>query len=93
MGSMADDLQRKSLKQIIPKIYKRHWLEGVLFGWIRGQKTLVNSVTIEQAIQSFYKDMDISEDDYPLQDCKTTYKRMTQEFYDNQKKPNSEEKE
>lgn len=73
------------MKQIIPKLYKRQWLEGVLFGWIRANKTLIPSMTIEQAIQSFYKDQDITEEDFPLTDCLTTYQRMTREYYDAQK--------
>lgn len=82
---MEGDLQRKSLKQIIPKLYKRQWLEGVLFGYIRACKTIVPSITIEQAIQQFYKDQDITEEDFPMTDCLTTYQRMTREYYDSQK--------
>lgn len=85
MGSSEDSFQRKSLKQIIPKIYKRQWLESALFGWIRACKTLVPSITLEQAIQSFYKDQDISEEDFPMADCVTTYTRMTKEYHDSRK--------
>lgn len=85
MGSMEDDLQRKSLKQVIPKLYKRQFLEGVLFGWIRAQKALVPSITIEQAVESFYKDQDITEDEFPLTDCRTTYHRMTSEYHKSKK--------
>jgi hypothetical protein len=85
MGNSKSDIQHKSLKQIIPKIYKRQWLEGVLFGWIRANKTLVPSITIEQAVKSFYKDQDISEDDFPMADCITTYQRMTKEYYESLK--------
>lgn len=85
MGSGKDGVQHKSVKQSIQKIYKRQWLEGVLFGWIRAQRTLVPSVTIEQAIQSFYKDLDITPDDFPTADCVTTYTRMTKELYESQK--------
>lgn len=83
MGSSKDGVQ--PLKKSIPKIYKRHWLEAVLWGWIRAQKVLVESITIEQSILSFYKDLGITEEEYPLADCFTTYKRMTREFYDSQK--------
>lgn len=85
MGGMADDIQHQSLKQSINRIYKRQWLEGVLFGWIRAHKTIIPSVTIEQAIQSFYKDQDITEEDFPMTDCTTIYRRMTKEYYDSKK--------
>lgn len=85
MGGLEDDLQHSTLKQAIPKIHKRLFLEGVLFGWIRGQKKLVPALTIEKSIYSFYDDSDITEKDWPLQDCKTTYKRMTKEFFDEKK--------
>lgn len=74
-------MANKSIKQRIPKIYKRQWLEAVLFGWIRANKTIIPSITIEQAVESFYKDQDITEYDYPMSDCISTYQRMTREFY------------
>ncbi len=85
MGSGKDGVQHKSLKQSVNKIYKRQWLEGVLFGWIRAQKTLIESVTFEQSVLLFYKDLGIDEQDFPMADCITTYTRMQKEFYDSQK--------
>ena len=85
MGSSENGIQPKSLKQSVNKIYKRQWLEGVLFGWIRAQKTLIASITIEQSILSFYKDLDITESDFPMADCYSTFMRMSKEFLDSQK--------
>ena len=82
---MGGNIQRQPLNKVIPKIYKRQWLEGVLFGWIRAHKTLVPSASVEQAIKSFYKDQDITEGEFPMQTCRTVYKRMTNEYYNSQK--------
>ena len=83
MGSGKDGVQ--PLKKSIPKIYKRHWLEGVLFGWVRAQTTLVESITLEQSILSFYKGLGITEDEFPMTDCITTYMRMNKELYNSEK--------
>lgn len=88
---MGDDIQRKSIKDVIPKIYKRQFLEACLFGWIRSAKTFIPTITTEQAIQAFYKDQDITEEDYPVSSARTDYNRMTREYYASQKTDNEEE--
>ena len=83
---MADDIRVTPLKDVVPKIYKRRFQDALLYGFIRGQITVLNQITIEKSIFCFYKEFDINEDDYPLSACKTTYNRMMKEFYENEKK-------
>jgi len=92
MGNLDLHIFDTNLKQSIPKIYKRQFLEALLFGWIRGQVTLVPAVTLEQSIKGFYKESKINEDDWPLRDCLTTYHRMVKELYKSEqtKKPAQE---
>lgn len=82
LGNLENHFWPITLKQNIPKIYKRQFLEAFLFGWIRGQKTLVESLTVQQSIEAFYKDTGIDESEFPIKDCFNVYNRMTQENYD-----------
>lgn len=90
---MEGDIQPKSLKQAIPKIYRRDLIEKVLFGWVQGQRVLVQSRTIEEAIRHFYKYTGFTESDISIESAKTTYKRMVKEYYDSQKTGNAEKAE
>lgn len=83
---MENDIRVTPLKDVVPRIHKRRFYEVLLYGFIRGQITVLNQITIEKSIFCFYKEFDIDEDDYPLSACKTTYHRMMQEFYQNEKK-------
>jgi len=85
LGNLENHFCLISLKQNIPKIYKRQFLEAFLFGWIRGQKTLVESLTVQQSIEAFYKDTGIDESEFPIKDCFNVYNRMTKENYDSKK--------
>lgn len=89
MGDLEDDIHSATLKKALPKIYKRSWLDACLFSWVRAQKNLVPNISIDKAIARFYKEFDITESDYPLRDCQTTYTRMNQEYYDAQKSKES----
>ena len=82
---MEDNFQSKPLKEVVSKLYKRRFHEVLLFGFIRGQISLLSNITVEQSIICFYKEYKIEEDDYPMSNCKATYHRMIKEFYENEK--------
>lgn len=82
---MADNLQPVNLRDRIGKIYKRQWLDSVLFGWITGQRRLLPSVSVRQSIDMFLAHHGLTYDDLSMEDCERTYNRMNNEFFDAQK--------
>lgn len=68
---------------LIPKLYRRNYLDVALFNWIEGQRRLFRSVTIEQSIDLFAKHYGIA--NHNPQSMRVTYNRMQQEFIELQK--------
>lgn len=75
----------KELKKVIPKIYKWNVENLGLFFWVRAQLTLMPTVRIEQAINSYFKFIGISPDEWDYMGARTTYQRMQKEFFECEK--------
>lgn len=75
--------KEKTYKGAIARIYKRSYEDiGMLF-WVEAQRSLVPGVTIERAIDSYYRF--IGEKEFNHDSAMTTYSRMKKEFYEAQK--------
>jgi len=75
--------KEKPYKGAIARIYKRSYEDiGMLF-WVEAQRSLVPGVTIERAIDSYYRF--IGEKEFNHDSAMTTYSRMKKEFYEAQK--------
>jgi len=76
--------KEKTYKGAIARIYKRSYEDiGMLF-WVEAQRSLVPGVTIERAIDSYYRF--IGEKEFNHDSAMTTYSRMKKEFYEAAKK-------
>ena len=76
--------KEKPYKGAIAQIYKRSYEDiGMLF-WVEAQRSLVPGVTIERAIDSYYRF--IGEKEFNHDSAMTTYSRMKKEFYEAAKK-------
>lgn len=72
--------KEKTYKGAIARIYKRSYEDiGMLF-WVEAQRSLVPGVTIERAIDSYYRF--IGEKEFNHDSAMTTYSRMKKEFYE-----------
>lgn len=74
--------KEKCLTKLIPKIYKRNAENIMLFAWVKAQKAILPTVTIEQSINMYFHQMCISIDEWDLQCAMTTYNKMQKDFYE-----------
>ena len=75
--------KEKKYKSTIDAIYKRRYEDIGMFYFVEGQRHVVPMVTIEQALENFFRYMGIR--DFNPDSAMTTYSRMKREFYDSQK--------
>lgn len=66
----------------LPKFIQRRAFDLLLFGYVKGIITSLPSVTIKDAVLSFMKTFDLSEDDYNVTTGMATYTRMSHELRD-----------
>ena len=64
----------------IAAIYKRNYEDIGMFYFVEAQRLLLPSLTIEKAIDNFYRF--IGEKDFNHDSAMTTYSRMKKEFYE-----------
>lgn len=69
--------KEKSLIKSIPKIYKRNFESLGLFFWVEAQKQIVPTVTIAQAIHSYYTMLN---EEYDCEIAQVNFSRMRAEF-------------
>jgi hypothetical protein len=74
--------KEKSLTKVIPNIYKRNAENIGLFFFVKAQKQIIPTVTLDQAIMNFFRFAEISLDEWDLESARTTYNRMQKDFYD-----------
>ena len=70
----------------IPKLYKRTALDLIMYGYVRGLRKALPSMTIEKCLILFQKENCLSEDQYPIRSARVVYQRMQKEEYYNCKK-------
>ena len=76
----------KELTRLIPRMYKWN-LENIgLFFFIRAQVTLIPTITMDQAIKNFRREIGISIDEWDDESIRSTYSRLQKEFYEGAKK-------
>ena len=71
--------REKECTKLVPMIYKRNAENLLLFAWVNAQKQIVPTITLEQAIWSYFKFTGI--DDWDMESARTTYCRLQKEFY------------
>ena len=67
------------LEGLIPKIYKRNALALMLYGYVKGVRAALHTVTIEQAVTMFKEDFCIDDDDLNDDTATSIYTRMQRE--------------
>jgi len=68
-------------KKAIQNLYKRGHLETSLFSWVNAYKYVFPQISIEKAINGFYKYYNVDADEYPLTTAMKTYQRMNNELH------------
>ncbi len=72
--------KEKVFKSTIAHIYKRNYEDIGMFFFVEAQRMIVPAVTIEQAIDNFFRYMCIK--DFNHDSAVTTYSRIKKEFYE-----------
>jgi hypothetical protein len=72
----------KEVTRCIPKIYKRNAENIMLFAWVKAQKQIVPTITLEQSIMNYFHFACISVDEWDMECTKATYFRLQKEYYE-----------
>lgn len=72
--------KEKSCTQLVPRIYKINAENILLFSWVNAQKKLVPTVTLEQAIWSYFQFFSI--DNWDIESAMATFGRLQKEYYE-----------
>ena len=71
--------REKEMTKCIPKIYKRNAENIMLFSWVNAQRQIIPTITIEQAIWSFFRYTGV---DWDMESAMSTYSRLQREYFD-----------
>jgi hypothetical protein len=74
--------KEKQLRKLIPKIYKWNAENLGLFFFIKGQQSIVPTITIDQAIHNYFRFIG---DDWDIETARAIYSRLQKEFYEDSK--------
>ena len=77
----------KELNKLIPKIYKSSFENMGLFFFVKGQLQIFPTMSIEAAINNYFKFSGITVDEWDILSARTTYTRMQTDFYKNEATP------
>jgi hypothetical protein len=72
--------KEKLCTKIIANIYKRNAENILLFSWVNAQKKIVPTITLEQAIWSYFNYFGI--DDWDMESARSTYCRLQKEYFE-----------
>ena len=75
-------MPESKIESNIAKLYKRNTLNLLMFGYVRGVRNTLHTITIEAALEMFRDDMKIDPDDFNAASMATIYNRMTKELLD-----------
>lgn len=87
LGSMA---ALPKFKKAIQSLYMRDSLDTSLFSWINATRYMFPEVSVDNAINGFYRFYNIDKDLYPNKTARTTYYRMQKELLEMEKTKKNE---
>ncbi len=71
-----------TIEAAIPRLYKRPALNLLMFGYVRGAREVLHTVTVKQAISDFMDLFDLDHDQYNIDSALVTFHRMQRELFD-----------
>lgn len=72
--------KEKDCLEVIPKIYKRNYLDITMFAYVNGVIQTVPGVTIKQALLRYMNWIGVTEDTYNLESALSQFTLMKKEF-------------
>lgn len=73
------------LKKTVPLLYRKSILDVAIYTWVKAQKKLIPSLSINECAKGFMSEHDISEDDLSHEAVMKSFKRTQKELFDEQK--------
>jgi hypothetical protein len=74
--------KEKILTKCIPKIYKRNAENIMLFSWVRAQRQIVPTVTLDQAITNYFRFACISQEEWDLDSARSTFIKLQKDYFE-----------
>lgn len=74
--------KEKSLTKCIPNIYKRNAENLGLFFFVKAQKQIVPTITLDQAIMNYFRFIEITLDEWDIESARVTYCNLQNDFLD-----------
>jgi hypothetical protein len=71
--------KEKDFTHCIPKIYKRNAENIMLFCWVNAQKQILPTITLDQAIQNYFRFTDI---EWDMESARATFGRLQKEYFE-----------
>lgn len=65
-----------ALVGVIPKLYKRNAISLLLFGYVKGVRATLHTMTIDKAIDMFIDDFGLTDKDVNRESLTTIFNRM-----------------
>jgi len=75
----------KKVVKLMPKVYRWNTYNTSMFFSIKTQLMFFPTITIDQAIENFYRLTGLTEDDWDRMAIRVQYYRMLHEFYEDQR--------
>lgn len=72
--------KRTAIENQIPALYKRNALNLSLFGYIRGARAALHTISVPEAIGMFMEEYGLDDDDINRLSALNTYNRMQKEL-------------
>ena len=76
----------KEITKLIPRIYKANHENLGLFFFVKGQLKVLPTLSLDAAINNYYRFIDITFEEWDILSARSTYNRMENDFYGKERK-------
>jgi len=70
----------KEIEGLIPKIYRRSYIDTSMFWYVLGQRDIMPAISIEKAIYNYFRRAGIN--DFNIESALVTFTRLQKEYYE-----------
>ena len=77
------------IEKTIPDLYKRSALNHLMFGFVRGVRETLHTVSVHDAVFMFMECFGLDDDSYNSKSAMTTFARMQNDLINTKKTSNS----
>lgn len=82
--------KKNKIEYAIPRLYRSNALSLLLFGYIKGARSTLHTITIDEAITMFMSDFNLTDEDINTESAKVIFNRMQKDLINLNKKQDHE---